>query len=462
MTMTTRTIRRRRTTVAWLVAGALAGGVAVPLVDATAAFGPSGDVPASAVEGTHLPPLLTVVGESVELEYDVHCLPAGDMDRPCRAEGAVYLRPGDRGAFREIRLARAPDGRLTATVPREISGSGTGFSYYAEVEDAGTGATTTLPSAGAAAPQRSYSLLRPVEVSLGAHQFGSTRTADARVVEARWGNGARDVGLEEGRDLTPIGGSSFQVAREGAVHLLDEANRRVLRWRPDATAPTSVPLPIRGTLADLAVADDGSLTVLETTADPGEAPLLRVFGAGGELVGSTEIAERAAQVRLGPEGIPFVLQHPSAQWMRVADDDRHLLPPRAQQATGRPGRPVADGGEVIVLRRGDEVLVARVDGRSVERAWRVTSETPLAEVQLAEPVGDRLVLVVRTYTDAHDEFLVLVLDERGLVDRFSVQPFDWAETAPLSRFRLAAGSLYQLGSTPAGLFVDRFDLEVGR
>jgi hypothetical protein len=69
------------------------------------------------------------------------------------------------------------------------------------------------------------------------------------------------------------------------------------------------------------------------------------------------------------------------------------------------------------------------------------------------------VLVVRTYTDDAAEFLALVLDRKGLARHFSLDASDWAETAPVSRFRLVHSSLYQLGSTPAGLFVDRFDLE---
>jgi hypothetical protein len=92
----------------------------------------------------------------------------------------------------------------------------------------------------------------------------------------------------------------------------------------------------------------------------------------------------------------------------------------------------------------------------------MTSDTSLAEVQLAEPLGSGLVVVVRVYTDTDDEFVALVLGPRGLVLRASLASADWAESAPLSRFRLAGSSLYQLGSTEAGLFVDRYDLEVKR
>jgi hypothetical protein len=72
------------------------------------------------------------------------------------------------------------------------------------------------------------------------------------------------------------------------------------------------------------------------------------------------------------------------------------------------------------------------------------------------------VVVVKTYTDERDEYLVLVLDGSGVAERFSIAASQWAESAPLGRFRLVGASLYQLGSTPAGAFVDRFDLEVPR
>ncbi|CAN5139130.1 hypothetical protein BH09ACT13_BH09ACT13_04030 [soil metagenome] len=117
-------------------------------------------------------------------------------------------------------------------------------------------------------------------------------------------------------------------------------------------------------------------------------------------------------------------------------------------------------GDVVVLRVGSEIRSAVADANGVRRAWRVTSDTPLAEIQLAEPLGNRLVLVVRAYTDDNDEFVALVLGPTGLLSSFALDSADWAETAPLSRFRLAGSALYQLGSTPAGLFVDRFELEV--
>jgi hypothetical protein len=68
--------------------------------------------------------------------------------------------------------------------------------------------------------------------------------------------------------------------------------------------------------------------------------------------------------------------------------------------------------------------------------------------------------VFRVYTDVRSEFVALVLGERGVVRSLSLGSEDWAEAAPLSRFRLAGGSLYRLGSSARGIFVDRYDLEV--
>jgi hypothetical protein len=133
----------------------------------------------------------------------------------------------------------------------------------------------------------------------------------------------------------------------------------------------------------------------------------------------------------------------------------------AQARAARDGRPLTGGHELVVEHAGTgELRIAETAGRSVLRSWRIVSETPLGEVQLAEPRGDAIVVVARVYTDDRDEFVVLVLDRDGLAGNFSVASDSWTETAPLARFRLAAGGLYRLSTTPTGTAVDRFDLEV--
>jgi hypothetical protein len=301
-------------------------------------------------------------------------------------------------------------------------------------------------------------LARSVEIRLGTHTFATAREADARVVEAAWGDGGGEVGLEPGSNLPPIGPSSFDVDDAGAVSVLDEAHKRLLRWKAGFRSPSRVPLAITGTLADLSLAEDGTVYVLEFASLDGGRERLRIFTEHGVARGSGETAEHATQLRMGPDG-PVVLQQPSGQWMQAAVDDQ-VFTPSSQRKSGRAGRVTHRGDEVVVLRRGNEIRVAVLGSDRVRRSWRVTSDTSLAEVQLAEPVGNALVLVVRVYTDEHDEFIALVLGATGIVQSLAIESADWSEMAPLSRFRLAGSSLYQLGSTPAGIFVDRFDLEV--
>ncbi|MBA2642390.1 MAG: hypothetical protein H0U82_05635 [Actinobacteria bacterium] len=444
-----------------LIVGAVLGSALVLLAGSAVAYRAQ-EPQAAMLEAAHLPPLLTAPGEPVELRYDVFCSTSEETDEsPCDADGSVFVRTGGAGPFAQLQLRVEPsamDGRYVALVPPSIARSGRGFSYYAVFVSEQAGQTLTLPAGGADAPQQSLPLDRAVEVHIGKHRFGAVRRADERVVRASWGSGAQEIGLEQGRGLPPTGGSSFDVDRFGAVHVLDQVHRRLLRWREGAAAAVEVPLAIDGTLADLSIADDGTVYVLET-ATAARGPLLRTFGSGGKTEGTAQIAERtASQVRIGSSG-PVVLQHPSGQWMPAAIDGRPLSP-QAQKRAGRAGRAVPGVGDVVVLRVGSEIRSAVADANGVRRAWRVTSDTPLAEIQLAEPLGNRLVLVVRAYTDDNDEFVALVLGPTGLLSSFALDSADWAETAPLSRFRLAGSALYQLGSTPAGLFVDRFELEV--
>jgi hypothetical protein len=444
-----------------LIAGGVLGAAAIALVGSALAQRPE-QTAQGVLEATHLPPLLTVPGERIDLAYDVHCASAGveDPEQGCSVGGSVFLRSNPRGAFRALPLtAGVANGRarLSTAVPDPIAGDQDGFEYYAELA-AVDGRTLTVPSGGAEAPHRVHVLTDAVHVDLGAHAFGSQRAAGARVASAQWGDGPTDVGLEQGRSLGAIGASAFDVDAMGNVVLLDQAHRRLLQWQ-HGTAPARVPLSIEGHLADMSIAGDGSIYVLETTARPGRKPLIRRFDADGRELDVVEAAERTpSQLRVGPTG-PVVLQQPSNQWMPVAAGGRPVGPSE-QRRRARSGRPLRGGGEVVVLRRDNEIRVALVVNGEVRRSWRVSSSTSLAEVQLAEPHGQHLVLVVRAYADGVDEFAVLVLGRRGLEQRFSIASADWAESAPLGRFRLVGGSLYRLGSSPTGAFVDRFDLEV--
>src|ERR687888_2673480 len=120
------------------ILGLLLGGVVSAAV-AAVVFGGAAvahtDTAAGAVlEASHLPPLLVVPGEPVELAFEVHCAQAGveDPERSCHVGGSLFLRRGTTGAFRELPLARNDAGgltRLTTTLPDALANES--YQYYA-------------------------------------------------------------------------------------------------------------------------------------------------------------------------------------------------------------------------------------------------------------------------------------------------------------------------------------------
>jgi hypothetical protein len=456
--------RRRRRLLGGVLAGGLAG-IVTGAVIATAA--PRAREPGepdvavnSIIDAAHVPPLLTVPGERVTLRYAIVCPAPGDAPfdgSPCDAGGEVYLRAGSAGSFTRLPLRRttySAEGRYVVDVPAAIAGSPDGFSYYAVLRNSATGASMTLPAGGAAAPQRSLPLARAVTIPLGTHRFGATRAADDRVVDAPWGSDVGQVGLEGPPGGLRLGPSSFDVAADRTVVVLDGANRRLERWT--ATKASAVHVDVDGAVDDFALAPDGSAYVVDGRGRP---PLLRHLGRDGRLIAAEALPERTwSQLRMSPDG-PVVHQEPSEQWLRAAP----TLDRAEKIRSGRAGRPLADGSELVVLRTGvGELRLARVVGGRVRSAWRILSDTPLGEVQLAQTMGSRVVAVVKAFDDDQDEFVVLILEGRGLVRQFAVRSAEWAAGAPLARFRLGGSLLYQLGSRPEGAFVDRFDLEVLR
>src|SRR5436309_2379917 len=231
--------RRWRTLAGWvsgLVFGT-AGGIAGIVLLAGGASGGARDGGDSFITAGHVPPLLTLPGEDVKLRYALVCpAPAGaaSLGGACDGSGDVYIRRGRSGPFEHFVLTRGADsaeGRYFVDVPSRIASATDGFSYYAVLRDRAHGTELTIPAGGADAPQESFPLRSPVTVELGTHVFGETRRPDARVVDARWGASAEEAGLSGGPTTARIGPSSFDIAGDGTVVLLDGLNGRIQRWR---------------------------------------------------------------------------------------------------------------------------------------------------------------------------------------------------------------------------------------
>ena len=420
---------------------ALAVGAVGAAVDATSPDAALRDV-------LHTPPSLAEQGRPVELRYDVVCQ-ADSFGRPCVPTGYVFVRQGGEVAYRRIALAPAGRTVLAATVDVPAQG----VSYYAVIDD-GAGSSMTVPAAGAAAPQRAWAVPALTRVSLATHTFGRVRTADGRAVTATWGAGAGALGLLTGRELARIGPSAFDVDRNGNVVVLDQVNDRLVRYPAGAGAPSYTSIAFAGGEGDLAVGADGTAFVL----DQGAEPVVRSYTPSGALRATTAVHGTGADMlRSSPAGA-FLHGYPGDMWKPIAGGVGALLKPEQQAAGARPGRLAAGGVEVVVRGAPNEALFALVRGDSVLRAWQVSSPSTLGEIQLAEPFGDGMLVVLRVWTSTKAEFVVLVLSPNGLAGSFAIDASQWAESAALGRFRLNGKTLYQLRSTSTGAEIVTFDL----
>ncbi|HEX3455984.1 MAG TPA: hypothetical protein VHS03_15275 [Gaiellaceae bacterium] len=411
---------------------------------------------------------LRAPGDPAEIRYDISCLPPdGNAEGPgvCDGGGTVYFRAsGNVTASVPLQLdPNAQVGRYVAPVPAAIWAA-PWFTYYATVTDNSTGRSIMVPPGGAGAPQISFAIGSGT-IDLGAHVFGVARQPSARVASATWGSGDGEVGLEDGADQ-PTGAASFDVDSSGNVYLLDEANDRMLKFGA-ADSPQAIPLPgLAGVKSDLRVSDASSTAYLLEVANASSArPVLRSYTLqGGPLSASTVADAAAAQIRLSGS-TAYVSEYPSSVWAPVLQANGTVaVDSTTQFARAIPGGP-SQAGNLVMLAGGNDVRIGTyVPIGSTYRlsSFRITSTTPVADVQLAQTLPSGRVLVVfSVYSDTDHEYEAVVVDPSGaLVDQFSLAAFDWAQSMPLSRFRLVGSSLYELGTTDQGAFVDRYDLEV--
>ena len=118
-----------------VVALAAGAGIVLAVFAGSAAGGKEASVPSSgsptAIDATHLPPLLTLPGENTVLRYDINCADPDDRaEAGCHGAGTVFVRAGSSGPFQALPLtfdAEAVEGPYFAEVPPSIAASREGF-----------------------------------------------------------------------------------------------------------------------------------------------------------------------------------------------------------------------------------------------------------------------------------------------------------------------------------------------
>jgi hypothetical protein len=354
--------------------------------------------------------------------------------------------------------------------------AGSKLFYYAVLGDPISGRSTTVPEGGANRPQQVWTVDRFLSTSLGAHRFGHIHAPDAIVARA----GANDVGLTCCAD--PPGGdgpSSFDIAHDGSIWVLDRLKHRLLVWRAGhpARPVRSVALPRNLNISDFALGGNGTIFVRAgNTADLGRGNKDHLYAltATGRLrwqAPPTGIA--TAQLQLGPDGALYAVQ---ACGLTCAPFGGHVV---WTPLTTREGRPLSladrarsaspfeplPGGLRLVTQLSYSVarfaLINRAD--EIVRAWRVTSSMRLSGM-LAAPtlVGGDPVIPLEVSAPQHWEKLIVRLGPTGgtrvrfaLADRPVV-----GEVNLFAPLRIGAdGRLYQLRTNlKTGASIARYSL----
>lgn len=433
----------------------------------------------------HEPPLLVARGQQVTLAYAL---------LPGSARGTLFVRNSLRQAYTRLPLTRGvycPGDPVDAAAMRrdKVCGtallgrlprtlvSGSKLFYYAVLRDPVSGRSATIPAGGPRHPQRVWVVDRVQTVRLGTHVFGRLTAPDA--VVARTGHGG--VGLACCAD--PPGGdgpSSFDIARNGSIWVLDRLNHRLLVWQAGGAArpERSVSLPPALSVSDFVLGRDGAIYLRAAdTADQGRGDKNHLYA----LTPSGSVRWKApaitgvatSQLQLGPDGRVYAVQacgltcapfggHVS--WVPLTTPTGRPLSVAARNRGASPFEPLPGGLRLVAELSYTRARFALIDRTNrVVRAWSVTSRTRMSGLAAAPAlVGGDLVLPFEVSARQRWEKLVVRLATDGAI-RARVSLADRPLLGEVNLFaplRLATdGSLFQLRtSLDAGASVVRYAL----
>lgn len=415
------------------------------------------------MDGAHNPPLLLAEGEPLELRYLIVCPPLGGKPgKGCGGSGSVLVRTdgSDRYVrFPLIRGGEARDRLWYVQVPDALTQNR--GAYYAVLQDVGHQLQMTLPLNADVGPQKFWRLPPTTAIlALPLQESTRERPPSELIASGSWGDGDGQFGLDDGPEQGRIGPTGFDVSSDGRLVIFDHVNDRLISFTPGHHAPLSTRLERKSGWADVRIAPTGEVLLLEK---PREAlvPEIRVISRGTLALKASAADRRADVIGLSSSGV-WVHEYPSELWRRILTiGPSGIELPSVTKGQTQPGRPIDANSELVLKVTEDEIRVALIDRESPIEAWRVRrpEDVRFAEVQLAELVGEDLLLVVKVWSQTEEAFRIIKVTPGGdLALDFSAPSGLWAEGTPLGRFRFAGESLYQLRTWDWGAEVARFDI----
>lgn len=443
----------RRTLVAGLAAGAVIGAAfGITLLSGAGTRAPA--VPTPAI--LHAAPAIVDAGTQVRLGAATVCAQP-DVD-PCRiAQADAFVRPAGVSGWTEVG-GRAGGGGFTFTVPAQLVPAD-GFAYWLRFTTA-SGTDVMYPPGGQAAPLRVVTTSGlPLRAIPGAFSWDRRRARDGTALRLRFGTGDGQVGrTHPAEDEPTIGPSSFDVAADGSIDVVDWVNRRVERYARSGSFERAVPLPSDQPM-DIAVRPDGGLYLAELGMDA----TVYELDAAGRVAGRYPVGFGVtARVGAGPEG-PRVFVG-SGQWTGVSLRQGVPLSAEQQSQTETSYVPLADGSIGVAAAVGARRFAAvwtRPDG---SRAGAIVALPPGVQPgtdYFVRPTADGGAIVAQAlWDDTHMGVGLFRFGSTGRVATFSLLPEpSTQQSARFSTVRFRApGEVLVVYETARAVTIDRFEV----
>ena len=313
-------------------------------------------------------------------------------------------------------------------------------------------------------------------VFLGAHRFGRVREPDAVVARAEVGSGRDRVGLScpppggQGRCEGP---TSFDIAPDGWVWVLDDANKRLLGWSPGHPLTPSRTIRLSFAPSDMAIGPDGTFYVSGTPLYPGFHLSLYAIARDGRQLWREWLFSAGfnSPIRMGPRGILYS-KDSRYGWAPAIGVDGRPLSKTEQRRHVQSYTPTPAGFQLALTGVGlSEVGVGSwrvglaTDRGKVLRVWRITSTEGLGVPDISTPamVGKYPVVVFPVYNfkkHLKEEEVLSLSRNGGTLDRFSLADL-LPSISPVTDIRVGPdGALYQMQvDSKSSLKIARYSLE---
>ena len=442
---------RRRALILGAVVGVIAGAAAGAALLAPAEPPPAGPRP----EVLHAAPAVVSAGTDVSLSATTTCR-SPHADSCIVRSATAHVRA--EGSTSWARIAGAPkQGAYRFSVPASLVPE-QGFSYWLEFRTA-AGTSVDYPPGGATGAIRVITTAGLVARELPAFSWSHVAEPAGRVARLRYGDGPGRVGVTgTAPDELPQGPSSFDVAGDGSIRVVDWVNHRILVLSRGGSFLRAIPAPDRRPM-DLAVASDGTLEV----STLGLGATAYEVGADGDVIGRYPVAYGVvARIAAAPDG-PRVQAGPG-QWTAVRATPGVPLSPEHQAATQTGSIPLPDGSVGVSGDLGDgrfAVAWTRPDGSRTGAVVRLPNGVRVGTDYFVQPTPDGGAVVARgLWDDAHFLVGILRFDATAHIVGFSRLPEPSIQQAARSstvRFR-SPGEVLAVYANDRAVTIDRFEV----